>query len=223
MRSLALPGFFRAVLTAAPALAQACPAAVPFGPDERLADLSARCGVTAGAILRANEVTNEAALRQAGAVAIPRAPAEADPGLLERARTAAENTAERAEGMATRAGEAAADYLSENNVGQDLLKLGQSAGLLAADDDTTAEPHLSAVALSAGRVRIAATGLPGNRMLTLGVVQGQGLMPLQEVTPEPDGTVLIEVVLPEAAPENSLVLALEDDGRRLATTALQRR
>lgn len=221
MRSVTLASLLLTALTAAPALAQDCPAAVPFEPEDRLADLSARCGVPASAILRANDAANETALRHVGAVAIPQVSAETDPGLLERARNAAESTAERAEGVATRAGEAAADYLSENDVGRDLLELGQSAGLLAADDAGSEDAQLSVVAHGTDSVRIAATGLPGAQAVTLAVVKGNGTMPLHEMTSEPDGTLLATISRPDTGPEGDMVFALEADGRRLATASLQ--
>jgi hypothetical protein len=198
-----------------------CPAAVPFGPEDRLTDLSARCGVTAGAILRANDAANETALRQTGAVTIPQAPAASDPGLLERARNAAENTAERAEGVATQAGEAAADYLSENDVGCDLLELGQSAGLLAADNQGTEDAPLSAMARGTDRVRIAATGLSGGQEVTIALVKGKRTVPLRDMTTEPDGTLLATIPTPDAGPGDDMVFALEVDGRRLATALLE--
>jgi hypothetical protein len=221
MRPVILASLLLTALTAAPALAQDCPAAVPFEPEDRLADLSARCGVPASAILRANDAASETDLRQAGAVAIPQAAAETDPGLLERARNAADSTAERAEGVATRAGEAAADYLSENHVGRDLLELGQSTGLLAADDAASEEAQLSAVASGSDSVRLAATGLPGAQAVTLALVKGNGTMPLHEMMSESDGTLLATISRPDAATGGDMVFALEADGRRLATASLQ--
>lgn len=211
-------------LTALPVLAQDCPAAVPFEPDDRLADLAARCGVAAGAILRANEAADETALRQMDAVAIPQPGTRAESSLLERARAAVENTAEQAEGMASQAGNAAADYLSENNLGSDLLELGQSTGLLAAGDATAEKPHLSAIALDTERVRIAATGLQGNQVMTVALVQDETTVPLQEVTTEADGTLLTEIARPpQSEPGNSPVFTLEADGRRVATASLEQR
>lgn len=218
MRRIAVITVVAAGLCAAPAFARDCPAAVPFGPDDRLADLAARCGVAAGAILRANEAADEAALRQAGAVAIPQAPGSdpAGPGLLDRAREATENTAERAEGIAAEAGDAASDYLSGSELGRDLRDLGQSAGLLA-KEEASDPAQLSVVALDAGRLRVAATGLPGGQAVTIVLVQGESAVPLQEVTTEPDGTLLVEIARPEAQPGAGMRLAIEAGGRRLAT------
>lgn len=221
MRPVVLASLFVAALTTLPAHAQDCPPAVPFGPGDRLADLSARCGVEAGAILRANDAADETALRQRGAVAIPQASAT-DPGFLERARDAAEQTAERAEGAATRAGEAAADFLSENDLGRDLLGLGRSAGLLAADDAGAEQTQLSAVARGTDRVRIAATGLPGGQAVTIALVTGDATTPLRDMTAAADGTLLATIPVPEAGPEGDMVFALEADGRSLATATLER-
>jgi hypothetical protein len=225
MRKVALISALAAGLHGAPALARDCPAAVPFGPQDRLSDLAARCGVTAGAILRANEVSDEAALRQAGAVSIPQSQAteQADSRLLERAGQAFEKTADRAEGMATQAGEAASDYLSESELGRDLLDLGQSAGLLAAEDGEPGEVQLGAVALDGERIRVAATGLAGSQPVTVVLVQGEETVPLKEMMAEPDGTLLAEIAKPETQPGSEMQLALVAQGRRLATASLEQR
>ncbi|GGF76208.1 hypothetical protein GCM10011402_31200 [Paracoccus acridae] len=225
MRTIALVSALAAGLHTAPALAGDCPAAVPFEPQDRLADLAARCGVTAGAILRTNGVSDEAALRQAGAVAIPQQQDgdEANPRLLERAQQTLEDTAEQVEGMATRAREGASDFLSESELGRDLRDLGQSAGLLAAEDGEPGDVQLGAAALDGGRIRIAATGLAGDQPVTVVLVQGEETVPLQEMTTEPDGTLLAEIVRPETQPGTEMQLALQADGRRLATAALEQR
>lgn len=225
MRTIALVSALAAGLHTAQALAGDCPAAVPFRPQDRLADLAARCGITAGAILRTNGVSDEAALRQAGAVAIPQQQDgdEANPRLLERAQRTLEETAEQVEGMATRAGEGASDFLSESELGRDLRDLGQFAGLLAVEDGESGDVQLGAVALDGGRIRIAATGLTSGQPVTVVLVQGEDTVVLQEMMAEPDGTLLAEIAKPETQHGGEMQLVLEADGRRLATASLEQR
>lgn len=193
-------------LSAAPALAQDCPAAVQFGPDDRLADLSARCGVAAGDILRANDAADEDALRSAGAVAIPDTDGAGEPGLLDRARDVAGDTFRRAGERAGEVGAAASDYLSDSELGRDLLELGESAGLPGVSAEPRDGPQLGAVALNDTTVRLAATGLPGDRDVVIGVARDGGMEALGEFTTRPDGTLLAELPVPEG---NAPVFVLE--------------
>lgn len=225
MQTYVLPLAAALAAFAGPALARDCPAAVPFGPQDSLAQLSARCGVSADQILHANDVADEEALRQAGAVSIPQAgdPAPAsdtqEAGLLDRARDLATDTAREAGGVATEAGEAVSGYLSQNDPARDLLELGQSAGVPGVEAEPRRGPDLAATALKDGRLRIAATGLPGNRAVELSLIHEGQSIPLTQATTDSDGALMTEVQMPDLPPAGQASVALETTEGNLRVTS----
>ncbi|MGZ3215136.1 LysM peptidoglycan-binding domain-containing protein [Paracoccus sp. T5] len=225
MQTFALPLAAALVALAGPALARDCPAAVPFGPGDSLAQLSARCGVPAERILRANDVVDEEALRQAGAVAVPLAgdePPASEPeaaGLLDRAQDLARDTAREAGGVAAEAGEAVSGYLSQNDPARDLLELGKSAGVPGIEAEPRRGPDLAATTLEGDRLRIAATGLPGNRKVQLSLIHDGQSIPLTEATTDGDGVLMSEVRMPDLSPAGEASVALETAEGNLRITS----
>ncbi len=208
-------------LLAGPAMAQDCPRAVPFGANDTLAGLSARCNVPAGDILRANDAADESDLRNAGAVAIPR-PEEGD--WLDRAREAVGAAGQRAGEAATSAGEAVSGYLSDNPLGRDLLDAGENLGLPGVEAAPTTGPSLAAVPMDDGRLRVSATGFPGNVAVTLSLQRPEATEPLQELQTGPDGSLLAELPWPADLPRDEeavLVLETADDRIRVTSDPVQ--
>lgn len=155
------------ILGASAASAQPCPAAVPFGPQDRLEELAARCNVTPGAILRANDVGNEADLRAAGAVAIPRPPADDAAGLLDRAGDVLEDTAEQPDALATEAGSRASEFVADTDLGE---------ALTPTPDASAQAPQISVARLEADSYGIEAGGLAPALRVRLTLWQGETLL-----------------------------------------------
>lgn len=172
------------VLGASAASAQSCPAAVPFGPQDRLEELAARCNVTPEAILRANDVGNEADLRAAGAVAIPRPPADDAAGLLDRAGDVLEDTAEQADALATEAGSRASEFVADTDLGDALTQTPDAAARAS---------QISVTRLEAGRFRIEAHVLPPSTEVRLTLWQGQTLLAETSRTADAGGEVLADL------------------------------
>lgn len=194
-------------VVAGSASAQTCPAAVPFGADDSLARLAARCGVSPSGILSANDAADEAALRQMGAVAIPRQ-GEADGDLLDRTQDLATDAAGAALDAADTAGEAVSGYLDNHDIVPDDPG---TAGQIAA----SAGPELAVAARPGGAVRVVGAGLPGSRSVTLYLSGDDERQELTRLTTERNGTFSAEVDVPEAAFDGETVLTLETTGGKV--------
>ncbi|SCY93301.1 hypothetical protein [Paracoccus tibetensis] len=165
------------ILGVGAASAQSCPAAVPFGSQDRLDELAARCNVTPEAILRANDVGAEADLGTAGAVAIPRPRADDADGLLDRAGDVLEDTAEQADALATEAGSRASDFVADTDLGGAL-----SPG-----------PQISMARLPTGSFRIEAGGLPPASEVRLALWQGETLLADATRAADAEGEVAVDL------------------------------
>lgn len=172
------------VLGASAASAQSCPAALPFGPQDRLEELAARCNVTPEAILRANDVRAEADLRTAGAVAIPRPPAADAESLLERAGDVLEDTADQADALATEAGSRASEFVADTDLGEALTQT---------PDASTQAPQISVARLEAGSYRIEAGGLPPASMVRLTLWQGETLLAVASRAADAGGAIVADL------------------------------
>nr|WP_111300024.1 hypothetical protein [Paracoccus saliphilus] len=225
MYSMFFPLAAALVVLAGPAMARDCPAAVPFGPEDSLARLSARCGVPADRILRANDVSDEDALRSVGAVAIPMgghhaAATDHDAaGLLDRAQDLAEDTAREAGEAASEAGEAVSGYLAQNDPERDLLELGESAGIPGIEAQPRRGPDVAATTLEGNRLRIAATGLPGEREVLLSLIHEGQSIPLTRESTNGDGELMTEVQMPQLPAEGQAMIVLETAEGNLRVTS----
>lgn len=230
MHRTSLPLAAALLALAGPAMARDCPAAVPFGAADTLTGLSARCGVPADQILRANDVTDEDALRHIGAVAIPMAGSENEnagrdaAGLLDRARDLAQETAQEAGKVAGEAGEAVSGYLQRNDPARDLLELGESAGVPGIESQPRRGPDLAATTVEGDRLRIAATGLPGQREVLLSLIHEGQSIPLTQASTNDDGELVTEVAMPTLPAGGQATIALEtiEGSLRITSDPLER-
>lgn len=192
--------------------AQECPAAMPFAQGDSLADLSARCGVSSEAILRANGVTNEAELHTVGAVAIPRGDSGSGNGFLERAGTAIEETARQTGAAATEAGRAASDYVSGTDLGQGIMD--------ALDAPADAGPRMDVQRPAPGQVRIDAVGLRAGQQVIVTAMRRGEVLAQERATADADGTVSMQMSLAGLGERDEAFFVLEatDDDFRLTAT-----
>lgn len=182
---------------------------------ESVAQLAARCNISINALLAANDAATLDELGEREAIAVPQD--QADEGWLGRAREAVVGAGRELNDAATAAGRSVSDYLKDQpDLNREVLSFGEKVGLPGFESGPSTGPSLNVMAEDAGQIDIAASGLPGDKEVTIGWLDDGTLKPIETLRTDERGRLEAKIERPAAIPSGSEVMfVLETTDRRL--------
>lgn len=142
---------------------------------------------------------------------------ESGEGLLDRAKKAVQDAGRNVGEAATATGRSAADYLSDNpDLGKQVLDFGKQVGVPGFETTADGGAQLTATRTDAGQLQVLAYGLPAEKDVNLGWLDGEEFRALQTLTADRNGQIDTTIETPSAlASDQETTLAIETLDRRL--------